>query len=961
LTAERSVESSSSQSFDVGAKCAQTLHEVLVAAVDVVGVVNLSLAVSPECGNGEGGTGTDVVGPHRGSREPLDAPDDRMVALGADVGAHAHQLVDVAEAAAEEILGDDPDPIGHRQHGDEERFVVGGHPRIRQRRQVDGAEPTVGHHPKTVGVRRGAHSHLANLLAEHVHVVGPGADEGHLASGDADCGHEGGSLHPVGDDRVLDRNQLLDSLDADRRGTGTEDLGPHAVQEGSQVGNLGLSGGVLDDGATLGQNRRHHHVLGCTDTRKLEHHPSADEALSVSAYVAMGGLEARAQQLEAPDVHVNGSGPEVITTRKGDARLAVGSQQWAHHHNRRPHGLDELVGRFGREFTRVYDLQLVGVGPRQGHAHRGEETGHDVDIGYGGDVVQAKGALGKGARRHELEHRVLGPPDGDTAFQRPAGPNEDAIHRPIMLPNHAVHAIVNHRNRSGPHRLDFLGSPPVTLLVHRQTATSDELDEILSPRDDAILAEAATGEPTVFHLRSGPFETYQRSVEWTTSGSDVEVIETFTYKIAVPFWRPLLALPIRRALRRSPGPASPWWAPPDRFDSDTARTVGLLAVAAIVTGYLGALIGQTATFASDEFGATDRAQGLLLAAVRVGTLITVVIMTAADRRGRKRLLALSLVAGCTVTVMGAASTGLTTLAASQAIARGFATSITLLMGIMAAEVAPRSSRAYLAAVLTLSAGLGAGIPVWFLFLADVDERGWRLLYLIALGFIPVSVWIARNLNETARFEHHASSLTLDAPRSETVRRDRLIAVAAVAFFILMFAAPASQFRNEFLRDERGFSAAQITLFVVATNTPQGIGVALAGKMADRRGRKPVASFTVGVGAVLTVLTYLLSGSAMWVAAMFAGMIAAGAAPALGVYGAELFGTGGRGRANGIVALVAVMGSATGLVAVGELSDRFGEFGPAFAIMALGPLLVIAIVLLAYPESANRELEDLNPS
>ena len=59
-------------------------------------------------------------------------------------------------------------------------------------------------------------------------------------------------------------------------------------------------------------------------------------------------------------------------------------------------------------------------------------------------------------------------------------------------------------------------------------------------------------------------------------------------------------------------------------------------------------------------------------------------------------------------------------------------------------------------------------------------------------------------------------------------------------------------------------------------------------------------------------------------------------------------------------LVAVLGSATGLVLVGDLSERFGEFGPAFALVAICPLLVVALVLAFYPESARRSLEDLNP-
>ena len=45
---------------------------------------------------------------------------------------------------------------------------------------------------------------------------------------------------------------------------------------------------------------------------------------------------------------------------------------------------------------------------------------------------------------------------------------------------------------------------------------------------------------------------------------------------------------------------------------------------------------------------------------------------------------------------------------------------------------------------------------------------------------------------------------------------------------------------------------------------------------------------------------------------------------------------------------------------GALADEFGEFGPALALMAVGPALVALLIVLAYPETAHKELEELNP-
>lgn len=483
-----------------------------------------------------------------------------------------------------------------------------------------------------------------------------------------------------------------------------------------------------------------------------------------------------------------------------------------------------------------------------------------------------------------------------------------------------------------------------------------------APADHTGDATPAPVAPTLFEADHGPFDRYRRSLDVSPAASGWAVTERVDFRLATPLWRPLMNLGARRELLRDrPGDHVPWWAPPDRFDAVAARSVSLLCIAALVTGYLGTLIGQTATFASDEFAMSDRAQGFLLAGVRIGTVITLVVAILADRTGRRLWLLTSIVIGSAATVVGAVSTGPWTLGISQSIARGFATAIGVLMGIMAAEVAPRNSRAYVASVLTLCAGLGAGMAVWLLPLADLGLRAWRLLYVLPIVGLPLGWWMARTLTETDRFAARMASDDTAETDADAMLRSRLVLVAAVAFLTLLFAAPASQFRNEFLRDERGFSGAEVSLFVLMTNTPVGIGVAIAGKLADRRGRRPVAAFGVAGGALLTVATYAWAGWGMWAASVFASIIGAMAAPTLGVYQAELFGTGRRGRANGIITLIALAGSALGLLAVGDLSERLGSFAAAFGIVVIAPLVVVALVLTLYPETAHRELEDINPS
>ncbi|MCY3619282.1 MAG: hypothetical protein OXG66_16520, partial [Acidimicrobiaceae bacterium] len=74
-----------------------------------------------------------------------------------------------------------------------------------------------------------------------------------------------------------------------------------------------------------------------------------------------------------------------------------------------------------------------------------------------------------------------------------------------------------------------------------------------------------------------------------------------------------------------------------------------------------------------------------------------------------------------------------------------------------------------------------------------------------------------------------------------------------------------------------------------------------------------------------------------------------------------FGTHRRGRSNGVIVMVGVVGSALGLIVAGGLSDALdGRLAPALALLAVGPLIVAALVILKYPETVGQELEEINP-
>ncbi len=485
----------------------------------------------------------------------------------------------------------------------------------------------------------------------------------------------------------------------------------------------------------------------------------------------------------------------------------------------------------------------------------------------------------------------------------------------------------------------------------RTTWALDDLADLRRCRRDLV---DETAEPDgSFSCREGPFTVYRR-----TLGPDgPRVTETTHYRIAVPWFAWLFALPVRSTLRHRPNrrqsETQPWWAPPDRLDARAATALGLLAAASLIVGYVNTLFTQTVTFAAKEYGVSDGGQSVAGALVRVGVVFTLPIVFAADRIGRRMATVGVAIAGPLLSVLGAVAPSFALLTASQMIARPMALALDILVAITAAEEMPRSSRAYAVSVLSLASGLGAGFAVMALPLADIGTRAWRLVYVLPIGLMVFAVSLRRHLPETRRFV---------APHAESpaMNRGRLGIIAAAAFFGNIFIAPASFFQNNYLKKVRHYSARLISAFTLVTATPVGIGVMAGGRVADVRGRRRLAAVGVVVSTILLVASFTVGGWPMWLTALTGGIAGGAAYPALAVYRTELFPTGNRGRAGGLITAAALAGGSIGLLVTGALRDSGVGFGPIMAGLGLGEIVVAVIVVKAYPETAHHELEDLNP-
>ena len=79
-----------------------------------------------------------------------------------------------------------------------------------------------------------------------------------------------------------------------------------------------------------------------------------------------------------------------------------------------------------------------------------------------------------------------------------------------------------------------------------------------------------------------------------------------------------------------------------------------------------------------------------------------------------------------------------------------------------------------------------------------------------------------------------------------------------------------------------------------------------------------------------------------------------------MYRAELFPTGNRGRASGYLTATALLGGIGGLLATGWLLDHGRSHGVVLGGLSTAQIVVVLVVLRWFPETAHRELEDINP-
>jgi MFS family permease len=289
----------------------------------------------------------------------------------------------------------------------------------------------------------------------------------------------------------------------------------------------------------------------------------------------------------------------------------------------------------------------------------------------------------------------------------------------------------------------------------------------------------------------------------------------------------------------------------------------------------------------------------------------------------------------------------------------------VITAIAVIEEAPEGARAFALSLLGIALGMGFGAAVALLPIADLGHDGWRVPFALSALTVVLVPGIARRIRETRRFTRLVARPSLRTRLLEPFDRrygGRFVLLGLLAFLVNVFSAPSSQLTNRYLTKTHDFSNSQVALLRGTTSgVPGVIGVLVAGRLAESRGRRPVMAFGLLIATIFQAAFFLGNGAVLWLAPMVSVIASAFAGIGVGAASGELFPTESRAASNGFLLIAGIAGAAVGLLLAPQLKGLMGGLGPAIAVCGVAPLIAAVLIVPRLPETRARTLEEISPS
>jgi putative MFS transporter len=403
-------------------------------------------------------------------------------------------------------------------------------------------------------------------------------------------------------------------------------------------------------------------------------------------------------------------------------------------------------------------------------------------------------------------------------------------------------------------------------------------------------------------------------------------------------------------------------SPPTPFTPYQKRLFVFLSVATFFEGYDFMALSQILPSLQAEMALSEPAIGVITAAISLGAIAAFVLVRLADRIGRRRVLAVTILGYAALTFMTGLARGPWDFTAYQFAARVFLVAEWALCIVFAAEEFPAERRGFVIGLIQGFNALGSIANAALVPFLLTTPFGWRTVYFIGVVPLLLVAYARRNLRETARF----ATLTDGgaAPRHDLFAifrspyRNRVLQLALIWGLTYVCTNTAVLFWKQFAVTERGLTDGQVaTAIAVATVIALPFAFSV-GKLLDAWGRKRSAILIYGVCAVFVVLAFQLQEFWQLTLCLVAAVFSAVALlTLLNTFTTELVPTEMRADAfawsNNLLGRI---GYVAGPLLVGVAAEHIG-WGNAVSLTAVAVVTALVLILWLLPETKGRELEE----
>jgi len=414
----------------------------------------------------------------------------------------------------------------------------------------------------------------------------------------------------------------------------------------------------------------------------------------------------------------------------------------------------------------------------------------------------------------------------------------------------------------------------------------------------------------------------------------------------------------------------PFLGEPPKLTRRQWSVLGLVSAASFFDQYDAGLFSLALKQIQMELSIPEQSVGTLSSLVALGSLPALLLTWAADRLGRRRLLMATVLAYTLLTGATAFSPSAAVFVALQFFAKMFITAEYALAVVVIGEELDDDARGWGIGALGALSACGHGLAFALFGLVELLPFGWRSLYLVGLAPLLMIAWLRRDMTETRHFARLAAARAQSqttphgmlAPLVSLVRQYPLRFAAVGSLYLLLGVSQhaAFFFAPKYLQEVHAFTPALVSLLGFFGGAVAVFANSLTGRWSDQLGRKRLALVFLTALPVVIVLFYNTWWGflpVLWIGMLFFGM---GSGVLLALFGIELFPTSYRSTAAGMRAGLGTIGAVLGLSLESALYAVLGSHWLAISLLACFALMGPAIVLLAFPETSGRSLDEISP-